>query len=143
VLGPSFPSDAGAFVTILDWFALAVAEALPDLKAWAESHREVRLSPAQVLDRLLWFDSEGSRHFAAETARTAAAGTVEGGLCTDCQHTRVVESARGSQFRFCSLHERDARFAKYPRLPVVSCDGYSRAATRDPPQGASTRGSPR
>jgi hypothetical protein len=24
----------------------------------------------------------------------------------------------------CLLHERDPRFAKYPRLPVVHCPGY-------------------
>ena len=40
-----------------------VAEAFD---AIAASHEEVTLEGAQVLDRLLWFDSEGHRHFPGE-----------------------------------------------------------------------------
>lgn len=46
------------------------------------------------------------------------------GLCTDCVHARTIESARGSVFILCNLSLTDARFLKYPRLPVLSCDGY-------------------
>jgi hypothetical protein len=46
------------------------------------------------------------------------------GLCEECVHSKRVGSARGSVFRLCMLHETDARFAKYPRLPVVQCTGY-------------------
>ena len=46
------------------------------------------------------------------------------GLCEECVHSKRVDSARGSVFRLCMLHETDARFAKYPRLPVVQCTGY-------------------
>jgi hypothetical protein len=63
VLGESGPQDAGAFVAILEWFAAAVKEGGTELASWARAHEEVPLSPAQVLDRLLWFDSEGHRHF--------------------------------------------------------------------------------
>jgi len=49
---------------------------------------------------------------------------VPAGLCDDCKHSKRVDSARGSVFRLCLLHEVDARFAKYPRLPVLSCEGY-------------------
>lgn len=69
VLGPSFAADARAFVAMLDWFARAVAEAEPELTSWARGHREVSLGPAQVLDRLLWFDSEGFRHFRPQAPR--------------------------------------------------------------------------
>jgi hypothetical protein len=62
VLGAA-AADARAFLAMVDWFALAVAEALTELTSCADGHREVTLSPAQVLDRLLWFDSEGFRHF--------------------------------------------------------------------------------
>jgi hypothetical protein len=31
----------------------------------AKAHAEVPLSGAQALDRLLWFDSEGHRHFSS------------------------------------------------------------------------------
>ncbi len=63
VLGESGPEDARAFVAMVEWFACAVREADTQLASWAQSHQEVPLSPAQVLDRLLWFDSEGHRHF--------------------------------------------------------------------------------
>jgi len=63
VLGESAPQDARAFVAMRDWFGAAVEEGKAELASWAEAHREVPLSAAQVLDRLLWFDSEGHRHF--------------------------------------------------------------------------------
>ena len=50
------------------------------------------------------------------------------GLCDDCVHARRVGSARGSTFTLCLLYERDPRFAKYPRLPVVQCSGYEKKA---------------
>jgi len=46
------------------------------------------------------------------------------GLCAVCQHARRVASARGSGFLLCELSKVDARFAKYPQLPVVRCIGY-------------------
>jgi len=49
------------------------------------------------------------------------------GLCLQCLHVRVIESARGSAFYLCRLSERDPRFSKYPRLPVLSCAGYQPA----------------
>ncbi len=49
------------------------------------------------------------------------------GLCDNCRHCKSVTSPRGSVFRLCLLHESDARFAKYPRLPVLRCSGYEPA----------------
>jgi hypothetical protein len=46
------------------------------------------------------------------------------GLCQNCQHIRRMESDRGSVFIMCKLSFEDSRFAKYPRLPVLSCGGY-------------------
>jgi hypothetical protein len=63
VLGESAPADASAFVAMVDWFAFAVEAGRAELDSWAQAHQEVPLSGAQVLDRLLWFDSEGRRHF--------------------------------------------------------------------------------
>jgi len=56
------------------------------------------------------------------------------GLCADCQYARHVESAKGSQFLLCGLSQSDARFPKYPRVPVFSCAGYA------PPRPASAPG---
>jgi len=48
------------------------------------------------------------------------------GLCADCIHSRVIESSKGSRFLFCQLSQSDPSFPKYPRLPVLTCPGYSR-----------------
>jgi hypothetical protein len=48
------------------------------------------------------------------------------GLCSDCLQARRVESERGSVFILCNLSLTDPRFPKYPRLPVLSCDGYTK-----------------
>ena len=57
------------------------------------------------------------------------------GLCAACAHARRVTSARGSTFWRCGLSETDPRFAKYPRLPVLRCDGFVRevAGEREAP----------
>jgi hypothetical protein len=49
---------------------------------------------------------------------------IAAGLCSDCLHARLLESSRGSVFILCNLSLTDFRFPKYPRLPVLSCDGY-------------------
>jgi hypothetical protein len=46
------------------------------------------------------------------------------GLCRNCEHARRIESDRGSLFLMCKLSFEDSRFAKYPRLPVLTCSGY-------------------
>lgn len=50
------------------------------------------------------------------------------GLCADCAHSRRIESDRRSLFILCELSLTDPRFPKYPRLPVLSCDGYVKKA---------------
>ena len=46
------------------------------------------------------------------------------GLCASCRHVEIVTSARRSTFYLCRLSDTDARFPKYPALPVRSCAGY-------------------
>lgn len=46
------------------------------------------------------------------------------GLCAACRHVRLVPSARGNVFVLCGLSRVDARFARYPPLPVVRCAGH-------------------
>jgi hypothetical protein len=56
------------------------------------------------------------------------------GLCADCEHSRLIDTARGSRFYLCRLSETDARFPRYPPLPVLHCHGYeppSRRSTAD------------
>jgi hypothetical protein len=47
------------------------------------------------------------------------------GLCASCINMRVIETKRGSRFFMCELAQTDARFPKYPPLPVLSCSGYA------------------
>jgi len=51
------------------------------------------------------------------------------GLCADCVHARRIESAKGSQFLLCRLSKTDPHFPQYPRLPVLQCSGYQKAAS--------------
>ena len=51
--------------------------------------------------------------------------TLTAGLCADCAHARLIASDRGSTFLQCQLSFTDTSFAKYPRLPVLVCSGYS------------------
>ncbi|MFZ0290549.1 MAG: hypothetical protein WBW98_11265 [Candidatus Sulfotelmatobacter sp.] len=53
------------------------------------------------------------------------------GLCADCVHARIIKSDRGSMFVQCQLSFTDARFEKYPRLPVVTCTGYARKTCKE------------
>jgi hypothetical protein len=46
------------------------------------------------------------------------------GLCDNCAWQRVVVSGRGSSFSLCRRAQEDARFPKYPPLPVRTCVGY-------------------
>lgn len=46
------------------------------------------------------------------------------GLCGDCRHARVVESDRGSRFWLCRRAARDPNYRRYPRLPVLRCEGH-------------------
>jgi hypothetical protein len=62
-------------------------------------------------------------------------GTLAG-LCAACTHARTVTSARGAAFWRCGLSDRDPKFPKYPRLPVLACAGFVRMETgerRAPP----------
>ena len=53
---------------------------------------------------------------------------MRAGLCDRCVHQKVIRTTRGSAFSLCERSKTDARFPKYPRLPVVRCDGFERRA---------------
>jgi len=65
VLGEADKDHPDAFMRIVEWFARTVIEQRAALEAIARDHTEVQLTAGGVLDRLLWFDSEGHRHFPA------------------------------------------------------------------------------
>lgn len=45
------------------------------------------------------------------------------GLCARCRHARRVATPR-SLFWLCERSRDDASFARYPRLPVLTCLGF-------------------
>jgi hypothetical protein len=47
------------------------------------------------------------------------------GLCANCVHAKLIESSKGSQFLLCQLSQSDPSFPKYPRLPMLTCNGYA------------------
>lgn len=57
-----------------------------------------------------------------------AGARAEVGLCADCRFARVQSSARGSEFWRCLRADFDARFRRYPPLPVRECPGFERAS---------------
>jgi hypothetical protein len=63
----------------------------------------------------------------SEPSATAARGAAVG-LCASCRHHREVRNTRGSVFHLCERSRSDSSYPRYPRLPVLSCRGYERAA---------------
>jgi uncharacterized protein YciI len=57
----------------------------------------------------------------------AARAAVAVGLCITCRWKRATVNRRGSVFFRCARAEEDARFVRYPPLPVRSCPGYEEA----------------
>lgn len=51
-------------------------------------------------------------------------GVIRPGLCEGCSHHRIIRTRRGSTFYLCRLSEEDDSFPRYPRLPVLECEGY-------------------
>ncbi|HTC71277.1 MAG TPA: hypothetical protein VK655_00210 [Solirubrobacteraceae bacterium] len=48
------------------------------------------------------------------------------GLCDSCAHQQQVPNTRGSVFSLCLRSRTDRAYPRYPRLPVLACDGYER-----------------
>jgi hypothetical protein len=52
-------ASSSLFAPMMDWFSRSVLESEKDLIALATKHTSATLDAAQVLDRLLWFESTG------------------------------------------------------------------------------------
>ena len=74
----------------------------------------------------------------SEAGESGKGKVVQVGLCADCVHMRQIQSDRGSIFYLCQLSSGDARFPKYPRLPVVRCSGYERSQSTNARNDSST-----
>ena len=62
------------------------------------------------------------------------------GLCATCRHAQTVVSDRGSQFLLCALSKVDPRYAKYPRLPVLACEGHEKPKRDSPRRDTDSHG---
>ncbi len=49
---------------------------------------------------------------------------MDPGLCSTCAHSQRVGTTRGTLYWMCELSKSDPRFRKYPKLPVLKCEGY-------------------
>ena len=61
---------------------------------------------------------------------------LSAGLCASCSHAEILRSKR-SAFLRCARAAADARFARYPTLPVLSCRGFEAAPAGGPDEQAS------
>jgi hypothetical protein len=56
---------------------------------------------------------------------------MQAGLCDSCVHQKLIRNTRGSTFSMCLRSKTEPeRFPRYPRLPVVRCEGYEAGATQ-------------
>lgn len=63
------------------------------------------------------------------------------GLCEHCAHARSVRTPR-SAFWLCGRSRDDARFERYPRIPVLACPGFEVLVDGEtPPEVPPGRGS--
>lgn len=62
------------------------------------------------------------------------ADSTQTGLCATCRHLKRVDSCRGPVYFQCLLSLKDKAYARYPRLPVVNCAGFSAVGAGTPPK---------
>jgi hypothetical protein len=69
-------------------------------------------------------------HFTKDSV--GAVQRLGAGLCDHCVNQRIVTTTRESAFSLCEKSREDARFPKYPRIPVGACPGFTRRAEPGP-----------
>jgi len=62
-----------------------------------------------------------------------AGPVTHAGLCAVCRHARRVDTRRGSTFLLCERAASDPRYARYPALPVLRCQGHEPLAPESDP----------
>jgi hypothetical protein len=56
---------------------------------------------------------------------------IDAGLCRTCGYARWLRSHRGALFLLCGRSREERRYARYPRLPVFRCPGYTEVNARE------------
>ena len=55
---------------------------------------------------------------------TALTAPNHPGLCASCRHAHRIDTTRGATFWRCRRSETDPSYPRYPRLPVLACQGH-------------------
>src|SRR5438552_11724873 len=107
---------------------LSIAPLPPDLRPglWIYRPFGTRLWRLRKYCHARTLDSKAQRYSGVVTQDNNHVG-----LCADCKNMRLIKSDRASVFYFCQLSASDARFPKYPRLPVLECAGYEKISTAE------------
>ncbi len=50
------------------------------------------------------------------------------GRCLNCLYARVVGTRANDRYYLCERSIDDPRYARYPRLPMLTCDGHEHRA---------------
>lgn len=50
---------------------------------------------------------------------------VPAGRCRSCLYARVVPAKANDAYYFCERSVDDPRYARYPHLPMLTCDGHA------------------
>jgi hypothetical protein len=66
------------------------------------------------------------------SAGEADEGAAAVGLCAACRFGHAQPGARGAVFWRCRRADHDARFRRYPPLPVRECAGFAPASGGGP-----------
>ena len=53
------------------------------------------------------------------TERVAAGG------CVSCVYARLIRAKANDVYYFCERSVNDPRYARYPRLPMLTCEGHT------------------
>lgn len=48
------------------------------------------------------------------------------GLCAGCRHVKELATKIGATIYQCRLAAKDARFRKFPPLPMLACPGFEK-----------------
>lgn len=51
-------------------------------------------------------------------------GQKDIGLCGNCIYHSLVQNKRGGDFHLCKYSKKDPMFPKYPKIPVIHCNGF-------------------
>lgn len=87
-------------------------------------------SPTSPTDPTDSTDPTGDRPLPATTDAVLAKLGADPGLCAGCVHVHLNETRRGTVYLRCTRAGWDALLPRYPRLPVLGCRGFEKAAER-------------